>query len=128
LAMTTEGLKKHIVTFLPFIVEVSHLTRHARAGVYGTMPAEHLLPLSRRLPAIGQTGEALEEPSNWLLPVSSAESTCVWPACLDHRRKRELYAGVPCLPLPRGFVGVPFAVTLALVQGAMRAVGAPLAS
>jgi hypothetical protein len=59
-AATTETLQTYIVTLFLIIGELSQIAQPNRGSGLGTMPAEHLFALVRRLCRADQRAEALE--------------------------------------------------------------------
>jgi hypothetical protein len=125
-AATTETLQKCNVTLSAIIVELPRLTRHVRGSVFGTMPAEHLFSLVRRLSDTDQGVESLERSFEWAILRVLYRQNLRLPTRLDHGRKRELCEDAPFFPLPAGFAHVPFTVVMSQVQEAMIATGVPL--
>jgi hypothetical protein len=125
-AATTETLQKYIVTMFVFMVELSRITHPIRGSVLGTMPAEHLFSLARRLCGTDQRAEALENSFEWSILRALDRSRLGVSAHLDRGRKRELGEDGTFQPLPAAFVHAPFASVLARVQGAMCVMGVPL--
>jgi hypothetical protein len=97
---TTETPQKYIVTMFDFIVELSRITHPIRGSVLGTMPAEHLLSLARRLWGTDQRARALENSFEWSILRALYRSPLGVPARLDRGRKRELCEDVTFQPLP----------------------------
>jgi hypothetical protein len=81
-----------------FIVELSRITHPIHGSVLGTMPAEHLFSLTRRLCSADQRAEALGSSFEWSILGVSAR--------LD--RGRELCEDVTFQPPPGAFVHTPF--------------------
>jgi hypothetical protein len=91
------------------------------------MPIQHVFALVRGLCGTDQRAESLEHGFHWSLLRALYRIQLGLPARLDYGRKREQCGDVPFAPLPRDFVHTPFGVVLARVQGAMQAMGVPLA-
>jgi hypothetical protein len=64
-AATTETLQTYIFTLVIIIGELSQIAQPIRGGVLGTMPADHLFALVRRLSRTDQRAEALENGFEW---------------------------------------------------------------
>jgi hypothetical protein len=80
----TETLPKRSTALFALIVELSRLTRPVRSSVFGTMPAEHLFSLERRLSGTDQGVESLEGSFAWAILRVLCRQNLRLPARLDH--------------------------------------------